>query len=135
MDVVKTFADEGTQDGEVVVPTYDWVSFLGGHFRRVPQMKSHHHFHFSSTSPRDVSVKVYSDSESSQFRMLVDSSWAPSPAVRNSYTSDTIRPAQSEEMGTSTTRSGSSVVMVYTRILCVQTPTMIGERERANLVE
>ena len=29
----------GTQDGEVVVPTYDWAFFLGAHFQKVPRMK------------------------------------------------------------------------------------------------
>ena len=87
VDVVDRSADVnvpelvGTQDGAVLVPTYDWVSFLGEHFRRVPQMKSQHHFHFSSTSPGVVNMKEYSDSDSRQFRVLVDSSWEPSPAT------------------------------------------------------
>ena len=81
VDIVNTSADVnvaqlvGTQDGEVVVPTYDWVSFLGQHFRRVPQLKSHHLFIFSSSSPGDVSMKLYSDSDSTHFRILAD----PSP--------------------------------------------------------
>ena len=85
VDVVNTSADVnvaqlvGTQDGEVVVPTYDWVSFLRKHFRKVPQIKSHHHFEFSSSTPGDVSMKLYSDSSSSNFRMLVDRRWTPSP--------------------------------------------------------
>ena len=71
VDVVNTSAEvnvaqlDGTQDGEVVVPTYDWAFFLGEHFRKVPQMKSYHHFNFSSSSPGDVSMKVYSDSDCS----------------------------------------------------------------------
>ena len=85
VDVVNTPADVnvaqlvGTQDGEVVVPTYDWVSFLGKHFRKVPQIKSHHHFEFSSSTPGDVSMKLYNSSSSSNFRMLVDRRWTPSP--------------------------------------------------------
>ena len=83
VDVVNTSADVnvaqlvGTQDGEV--PTYDWVSFLGKHFRKVPQIKSHHHFEFSYSTSGDVSMKLYSDSSSSNFRMLVDRRWTPSP--------------------------------------------------------
>ena len=42
---VNTAQLAGTQDGEVVVPTYDWAQFLGEHCRKVPQMKSYHHFY------------------------------------------------------------------------------------------
>jgi len=60
------------QDGEVVVPTYDWAQFLGEHCRKVPQMKSYHHF--SRDAPRVVALKKFSDSSSTTFRILADSS-------------------------------------------------------------
>ena len=41
----------GSQAGEPVVPTYDWASFLRGHFWSVPQLKSYHHFIFSAAQP------------------------------------------------------------------------------------
>ena len=41
----------GTQSGEPVVPMYNWATFLGGHFRTVPQFKRHQHFMFSSQYP------------------------------------------------------------------------------------
>lgn len=34
----------GTQSVEVIVQAYNWATFLGGHFRKVPQMKLYHHF-------------------------------------------------------------------------------------------
>ena len=86
VDVVNSSADvnvaqlAGTQGGEVIVPTYDWAQFLGEHFRRVPQMKSYHHFTFSYDSPGVVALKVYSDSPETTFRLLADDSWAPSAA-------------------------------------------------------
>ncbi len=38
----------GTQDGEVLVPTYDWAMSLGEYFRRISAMKSYHHFSLSA---------------------------------------------------------------------------------------
>ena len=84
VDVVNASADVnvaqlvGTQDGEVVVPTYDWANFLGGYFRRIPQVKSYHHFTFSCDSPGVVALKAFSDSNATTFRLLADDSWAPS---------------------------------------------------------
>ena len=68
----------GTQDGEVVVPTYDWALFLGAHFRKVLQMKSYHHFHFSSSSRGTITYKLHSDSDSESFIHLKDD-WNPTP--------------------------------------------------------
>ena len=48
----------GTEGGEVVVPGYDWVSFFGGQCRKVPQIKQHHHFHFTSHRPGEVGMKL-----------------------------------------------------------------------------
>ena len=82
VDVVNSSANvntaqlAGTQDGEVVVPTYDWAQFLGEHCRKVPQMKSYHHF--SRDAPGVVALKKFRDSSSTTFRILADSSWKPS---------------------------------------------------------
>ena len=61
------------------IPSYDWASFLGERFRKVPQMKSYHHFFFSGRSLGSVVLKQFSDSDSSSFKMLIDNSWIPSP--------------------------------------------------------
>jgi len=71
---VNTAQQVGSQDGEVIVPTYDWSTFLGEHFR----MKSYHHF-ISSSTPGVITLKQFSDSTSTNFRILVDDRWAPTP--------------------------------------------------------
>ena len=74
----------GLEDGTVLVPTYDWVEFLGSHFRKIPQIKKQHHFTFSRTNNGKVSLKEFNDSEEVKFKMLKDD-WSPSatdlPAV------------------------------------------------------
>ena len=67
----------GTQSGEPVVPMYNWATFLGGHFRTVPQLKQHQHFMFSAQHPGVVTMKQFSDSASTTFSMLVDHEWHP----------------------------------------------------------
>ena len=69
----------GSDDGEVIVPTYDWSGFLSEHFCKVPQLKSYHHFQFSTALPGVVLLKKFSDSDSSRFRILTDNEWVPSP--------------------------------------------------------
>ena len=65
-NVVESLADVntaqlvGTQDGEVIVSVYDWTQFLGEHFRKVPKMKSYHHFTFKSAKPGTVFLQHYS---------------------------------------------------------------------------
>ena len=53
-----------THDGRVIVPVYDWVSFLGEYFKKIPNLKKFHHFAFSKETPGMVSCKesVYSPS-------------------------------------------------------------------------
>lgn len=36
----------GTHDGKVIVPVYDWVSFLGQYFKKLPGVKKFHTLHF-----------------------------------------------------------------------------------------
>ena len=80
-DVVDSSADVnvaqlvGTQNGETVVPMYDWTTFLGDHFRNVPQLKTFHHFTFSAQYPGVVVTKVLSDSAGKKFAMLHDMEW------------------------------------------------------------
>ena len=62
-DVLNSSADVnvaqlvGTQNGETVVPMYNWTTFLGDHFRNVPHMKTFHHFTFSAQHPGVVVTK------------------------------------------------------------------------------
>ena len=36
-----------THNGRVIVPVYDWASFLGRYFKKILNIKSFHHFRFS----------------------------------------------------------------------------------------
>ena len=78
--------------------------FFREHFRNVPQLKRFHHFPFSAESPGVVSLKEYSDSESTTFMMLLDKEWQPAvdelptpitpaglPLARQFYLYDQIR--------------------------------------------
>ncbi|RMX59711.1 hypothetical protein pdam_00025330 [Pocillopora damicornis] len=41
----------GTHDGTVIIPVYNWSSFLEWFFKRVPNIKKYHHFWFSKDEP------------------------------------------------------------------------------------
>ena len=49
----------GTQDGEVLVPTYDWAQFFDAHFKQsaLKGIKAMHHLTFSHLKPGIVTVK------------------------------------------------------------------------------
>lgn len=40
-----------THDGRVIVPVYDWCTFLGQHFKKIANIKKVHHFRFSKEEP------------------------------------------------------------------------------------
>lgn len=82
--VVDTSADVnvaqlvGDQEGEPIVPVYDWASFLGSHFKSVPQLKRYHHFVFSAAKPGETEMREFSESASVSFTMMIDN-WHPLP--------------------------------------------------------
>ena len=47
----------GTHNGRVIVPVYDWTSFLEPYFKRIPNIKKYHHFRFSKDSPGMIFCK------------------------------------------------------------------------------
>ena len=51
------------QNGEVLVPTYNWSEELQPHFKQTVfrGIKKYNHFHFDSRKPGKVYVKMYSD--------------------------------------------------------------------------
>ena len=51
----------GTENGEVIVPTFDWTTFLSQYFRKVQHIKSYHHFHFANGST-NICVQEFIDS-------------------------------------------------------------------------
>ena len=63
------------QDGETLVPTYNWVEFLNPHFYEVKGIIKYHHFQFSI--PGNVIVKEYANSAELEVVMLKrNSPWA-----------------------------------------------------------
>ena len=47
--------------GDVIVPTYDWVSFFASRFKKLPNIKKGHHFRFSSSHVGVVYTKKRTD--------------------------------------------------------------------------
>ena len=68
----------GTQSGETVVKTYDWAGFFAPNLKRVPHIKKQHHFVFTTTKPRIVSVREFSDTELTELKLQKDPRWTPS---------------------------------------------------------
>ena len=62
----------GTHDGRVIVPVYDWVSFLEPYFKKIPNIKKYHHFRFSKASPGMVFCKELVTSPKQPFMLLKD---------------------------------------------------------------
>ena len=99
----------GTQNGEVLVPTYDWLSFFAMYFKKISNIKSYQNFIVSTNSPGVVEYKKFSNSESTKINIIKDSLVLPTtgelPQIlapsglssdRQWYLHDKIRPFCSE---------------------------------------
>ena len=71
----------GTHDGGVIVPVYDWTSFLETCFMRIPNIKKYHHFRFSKDSPGMVLCKELVTTPEQPFMLLKDQVNLPPPSV------------------------------------------------------
>lgn len=71
----------GTHDGRILVPVYDWASFLGQYFRKLPNIKSYHHFHFSKETPGKVYYKEFVTSPEQSFMLLKNNVTLPPPTT------------------------------------------------------
>ena len=71
----------GTQDGKVIVPTYDWASVFDEPFRQraLKGIKSMHHLTFTHSKPGYVIVKDSVDSPEREVQMAQNEKWTPSP--------------------------------------------------------
>ena len=69
----------GTQDGNVLVPTYDWATFFDQQFRQraLKGIKSMHHLTFMSTKRGYVVVKDSVDSLENEIKLMQDDHRAP----------------------------------------------------------
>ena len=71
----------GTQDGKLIVPTYDWASFFDEPFRQraLKGIKSMHHLTLTHYKPGYMIVKDSVDSPEREIQMAQDEKWTPSP--------------------------------------------------------
>ena len=71
----------GTHDGRVVVPVYDWASFLETYFRKLPKIKAYHHFRLSKDHPGKVFCKEFVSPEETGITVLKNTSRVPSQSA------------------------------------------------------
>ena len=53
----------GLHNGTVFIPTNDWMLYLDTFFKRTPQLKTYHHFHFDKHFPATVFRQQYFSTE------------------------------------------------------------------------
>ena len=53
----------GLHNGTVLIPTYDWMSYLDTFFKKIPHLKTYRHFRFDKAFPGTVFCKHYFSSE------------------------------------------------------------------------
>ena len=71
----------GTHDGRIIVPVYDWSSFLDQYFNKVPQIKKQHHFRFSKDEPGKLYFKEFSTSPEQSLMLLKNRAILPPESV------------------------------------------------------
>lgn len=71
----------GTHDGRTIVPVYDWASFLGLYFNKIPNIKRFHHFRFLKDNPAMVYCKEFVTSPEQSFMLLKDPAILPPLSV------------------------------------------------------
>ena len=84
MDIAKVVDDSAvcnvsqlvSDETGIVVPTRDWTSFFAPRMKKIQGIKKYHHFHFDSTNPGVVGMKVQSDSLVQSIQILKEE-WSP----------------------------------------------------------
>ena len=71
----------GDDDGNVIVPTYDWKAFLGQAYRIVVGLKRTHHFSVTASDSGTIVTSEYCDSDSVDHSVLRGALPAGMPAV------------------------------------------------------
>ena len=71
----------GTHNGRVIVPVFDWASFLEPYFKRIPNIKKNHYFRFSTDSPGMLFCKEFVTSPEQPFMLLKDQANLPPCSV------------------------------------------------------
>ena len=70
-----------THDGRVIVPVYDWSTFLGQYFRKIPNIKKFQHFRFFKDEPGVVYCREYLSSPEQVCVLLKDGAVIPPGSV------------------------------------------------------
>lgn len=70
-----------THDGRVIVPVYDWCTFLGQYFKKIVNIKKFHHFRFSKEEPGVVYCREYLTSPEQACVLLKDGAVIPPVSV------------------------------------------------------
>jgi len=60
----------GSEDGTVIVPTYDWQSFLEPYFKTLTGIKVLHHFRFSHLTPGVIYYRVTPTCQEQSMQLL-----------------------------------------------------------------
>ena len=69
----------GNENGDVIVPTYDWADHFDVPFRQtaLKGIKSFHHFTFNASQPGEVAVQTVCDGPKKHLKLLSDPAWRP----------------------------------------------------------
>ena len=67
----------GSEDGSVIVPTYDWQEYFATYCTKVKGIKKLHHLRFDSASPGCVFVKESAGSNEVKRSILKVKNWSP----------------------------------------------------------
>ena len=81
------------EDGNTIVPTFDWTTFFATRFKRFVGIKSYHHFRFVASEPGVVYARKHSDTPEVKVNLL-RGPWSPDP---NEYPTQTIPKGLSAE--------------------------------------
>ena len=76
---VNTAEFVGLHNGTVLIPTYDWMTYLGQFFKKIPHLKTYHHFRFDKDYPGTVFCKEYWSSEEIALNILQSDINLPQP--------------------------------------------------------
>lgn len=77
--IVNTAEFVGLHNGTVLIPTYDWMTYLGQFFKKIPHLKTYHHFRFDKDYPGTVFCKQYWSSEEIALNILQSNMNLPQP--------------------------------------------------------
>ena len=65
-----------SEDGEVIVPVFNWTSFFATKLKKLIGIKKLHHFKFNSSNPGVVTAKERCDTSETEINLL-KSPWSP----------------------------------------------------------